>query len=169
MLDRAVTAYPDLPAASAMAPLTLGSVLTGAAREYGPSIGLEDIHVLRHAFRPGGHEEMQTPEDLDDPAKLLAYTRAQDFSSRRFIAEPPRYWVVFIADGSCRARLFGTFENHGELPVGRADTYRLFDLHPSSFLAPFAGRLVVEWDSPRAWQRRASSVADLPVLEWRNP
>ncbi len=47
----------------------------------------------------------------------------------------------------------------------RTETYSYFDLRPSSFLVSFAGRLVVEWESPRNWHRRTTSAANLPVLE----
>lgn len=73
--------------------------------------------------------------------------------------------MVLVADGQRRSRLFATYENHGELAGERTDTHRFFDLRPSSYLAPLAGRLVVDWTSPRNWHRRAVSAAGLAVLE----
>ncbi|MFH7322999.1 GIY-YIG nuclease family protein [Aeromicrobium sp. JJY06] len=144
--------------------LKLGHVLSSIGAEHDPPIDLEDIHVIRHSFKPGGHDGLQGPEDLT-PERVLAYTREQDLSTRRFPAEPPRYWVVLIADGKRRSRLYGTFENSGEVLSERTDTNRSFDLQPSEFLAPLRDRLVVEWSNPRNWHRRASSAAGLPVLE----
>ncbi|WP_415853878.1 hypothetical protein [Sinomonas sp. G460-2] len=156
-----------LEGAPTAAALTLGSLLEDHGKAHIPAIGVEDIHVIRHAYIPGGHEQIQAPEDLNDPNKILAYTREQSFSARRFISGPPRYWVIMIADGGHCSRLFGTYENLGQLPVQQGDRYRIFDLRPSDFLASLAGRLVVEWDAPRAGQRRATKVASLPVLEFR--
>ncbi|AMM31630.1 excinuclease ABC subunit C [Sinomonas atrocyanea] len=159
--------HPSLLGTPTTASLTLREVLTRMGSKHSPRIDLDDVHVLRHVYRPGGHEEMQKPEDLTDPEKLLAYTSSQHFSALKFTATPPTYWVIFIADGGRRARLFGTFENRGELPVQPGATRRFFDLRPSSFLAPLAGTLVIDWDNPRSWQRRADRVADRPVLEFR--
>jgi hypothetical protein len=146
--------------------VTLGSVLEEHGKAHSPAIVLEDIHVLRHTYVPGGHEQIQAPEDLNDADKLLAYTREQGFSAREFITDPPRYWVIMLADGGYRSRLWGAYENYGQLPMRQGDRYRLFDLRPN-FLAPLAGRLVVDWDAPRAKQRRATNVAHLPVREFR--
>ncbi len=144
--------------------LRLGHILMGVGAEHDPPIRLEEVRLIRHSFKPGDHVGLQGPEDLT-PERVLAYTRAQDISTRRFPADPGRYWVVLIADGQRRSRLFGAFENHGELVAERTDTDRYFDLRPSRFLASLADRLVVEWTSPRNWHRRATSAANLPVLE----
>ena len=73
--------------------------------------------------------------------------------------------MILIADGKRRSRLWGTFENHGEVIAERTQENRFFDLRMSDFLAPLTDRLVIEWDSPRNWHRRATSAANLPVLE----
>lgn len=70
-----------------------------------------------------------------------------------------------MADGQRRSRLYGTYENHGEVLAERTDTERYFDLRPSNFLQSLAGRLVIEWTSPRNWHRRAISASNFPVLE----
>jgi hypothetical protein len=72
---------------------------------------------------------------------------------------------VLIADGQRRSRLYATFENRGEVVAERTGTHRYWDLRPSSFLAPLVNRLVVEWGNPRIWHRRATTAANLPVLE----
>ncbi|MGX9901647.1 hypothetical protein ACW0JT_20415 [Arthrobacter sp. SA17] len=145
-------AFDDIPTetAEALEPipgLTLGHVLAGVGADKNPPIRLEEIHLIRHAFQPGKPEALQGPEDLT-PVRVLDYTRSQSISTRRFPADPARYWVILIADGQRRSRLFATFENHGEVLVERTDTNRYFDLHPSNFLAPLVSRLVVDWVSP---------------------
>jgi hypothetical protein len=144
--------------------LTLGHVLVGIGSEHHPLISLEDIRVIRHSFNTGEQESLRGPEDLTE-LRVREYTRSQDISTRRFPADPERYWVLFVADGRRRSRLWGTFENHGELGEARTATNRFFDLHPSDFLAALVDRLVVEWDTPRVWHRRAVSVSNMPVLE----
>lgn len=163
----------DVPAETAVsagpasrASLTLGHVLIGLGADYDPAVRLEDIHVIRHTFKPGDPGALGGPEDLTEE-RVLAYTREQDISPRRFPSNPPRYWVILVADGQRRSRLWSTFENHGEVAAERTETYRCFDLRPTGFLSPLNDRLVVEWDNPRSWHRSASSVsaARMPVLE----
>lgn len=144
--------------------LTLGHLLTGMGGEHDPVIGLENVLLIRHAFRPGDHGSLQGPEDLSEE-KVLAYTREQGLLPRQFPADPPRYWVILVADGQRRSRLWGVFENGGEVAAERTETARFFDLKRSEFLGPLNDRLVVDWNSPRNWQRRAASAANLPVLE----
>jgi len=144
--------------------LTVGHVLAGIGAEQTPPIGLNDIHLIRHSFKKGDANGLRGPEDLTEK-RVREYTCAQGISTRQFPAEPARYWVVLIADGQRRSRLYGTFENLGEVVAERTATYRYWDLRPSSFLAPLADRLVVEWGNPRVWHRRATNTAHLPVLE----
>jgi hypothetical protein len=125
---------------------------------------LEDIHLIRHSFRPGDRDGLQGPEDLTEE-RVREYTRSQGVAARQFPLDPGRYWVILIADGQRRSRLYGTFENCGEVIQERTATRRYWDLRPSSFLAPLVDRLVVEWANPRTWHRRATSAANLPVLE----
>lgn len=148
------------------ASLTLGHVLTGMGADYDPAIRLEDVHIIRHTFKPGDPGALRGPEDLTEE-RVLAYTREQDVSPRRFPLDPPRYWVLLVADGQRRSRLWGTFENHGEVAAERTEVNRFFDLRPTGFLAPLNDRLVVEWDNPRSWHRgaRSPSAARMPVLE----
>ncbi|ADU00379.1 GIY-YIG nuclease family protein [Mycolicibacterium gilvum] len=164
---RLVDEAADLDPEVALAPsafLTLGHVLTGIGAEQVPPIGLEEIHLIRHSFKTGDLNGLQGPEDLTEE-RVREYTRSQGISTRRFPADPARYWVVLIADGRRRSRLYGTFENFGEVVAERTSTHRFWDLRPCSFLAPLVGRLVVECGNPRTWHRRAASAAHLPVLE----
>lgn len=151
---------------SSRATLTLGHVLKGMAADYEPALRLEDIHVIRHTFKPSDPDALRGPQDLTQE-RVLAYTREQDLSPRRFPLSPGRYWVILVADGQRRSRLWGTFENNGEVTSERTETDRYFDLHLSEFLAPLNDRLVVEWDNPRSWHRSAGSVSAerMPVLE----
>lgn len=150
---------------SAESGLTLGHVLTGIGAEQVPPIRLEDIHLIRHSFKRGDPDALQGPEDLTEQ-RVFDYTRAQ---TRRFPTDPGRYWVILTADGHRRSRLYGTFENFGEVISERTATDRYFDLHPSRFLEPLVKRLVVEWGNPRIWHRRATSAANLPILEIADP
>ncbi|EGD41861.1 hypothetical protein NBCG_03836 [Nocardioidaceae bacterium Broad-1] len=151
-----MSVYPAYP--------TLGHVLESVGADHEPRIRLEDIRIIRHAFKPSDHAALRGPEDLTEE-RVLAYTREQEISTRRFPADPERYWVVLIADGQRRSRLFCVYENHGELVPERSETTRVFDLRRTDFLEPLTGRLVVEWSSPRNWHRHATSAATLPVLE----
>lgn len=144
--------------------LRLGHVVEGIGKDHDPPIRPEDVLVIRHVFKPSERTGLRGPEDLTEE-RVLAYTRSQSISPRSFPSHPPRYWVVLIADGQRRSRLYCTFVNFGEVTAERTDTNRFFDLRPSTFLAPLAGRLVVEWSNPRKWHRRATSAATLPVLE----
>lgn len=144
--------------------LTLGHVLTAIGAEHKPPIGLNDIRLIRHSFNTGEKLGLRGPEDLTED-KVREYTRLQGISPRQFPAEPERYWLVLVADGQRRSRLWGAFENHGEITAERTAEARFFDLHPSDLLKPLVNRLVVEWDTPRVWHRRAASAAGMPVLE----
>ncbi|WP_202979297.1 hypothetical protein [Arthrobacter sp. TS-15] len=109
-------------------------------------VRLEDVLLIRHAFRPGDPSALRGPEDLNEEL-VLAYTREQGLSPRQFPPDPPRYWVILVADGKRRSRLWGSFENHGEVMAERTGVNRFFDLRMSGFLAALTGRLVIEWDS----------------------
>lgn len=144
--------------------LTLGHVLAAMGSEHHPPIGLDDIRVIRHSFNTGEELGLRGREDLTEE-KIRRYTRFQGISPRQFPADPERYWVVLIADGKRRSRLWGAFENFGEIITERTAEARFFDLHRSDILEPLVNRLVVEWDTPRVWHRRAASAANMPVLE----
>lgn len=164
MADQDIPDLVDDAAPGRAAFLTLGHVLKAIGAEHDPPIGLDDIRVIRHSFNTGEQAGLRGPEDLTEE-RVLEYTRFQGASPRQFPADPERYWVVLIADGKRRSRLWGTFENHGEVVAERTETIRFFDLRRNDFLEPLMNRLVVEWDIPRVWHRRGASVANMPVLE----
>ena len=135
----------------AATPLTLGHILTALGGAHTEPIGLEDILVLRHTGR--------SPEDMA-PDRMLEYTRVQ--VPGIFAVKPRKYWVVLVSDGGQPSRLYGVFENGGEL--ARIDGGIHFDLRPSGFLSSLADRLVVEWKARRFFQYGESAAA-LSVLE----
>ena len=144
--------------------LTFGHVLTAIGTEHDPPITLDDIRVIRHSFNTGEETGLRGPEDLTED-RIRKYTRFQGVSPRQFPTQPERYWVVLIADGQRRSRLWGTFENFGEVASERTADLRYFDLRRAEFLEPLTNRLVVDWDVPRVWHRRAAKAATMPVLE----
>lgn len=152
----------DSPGAGAF--LTLGHVLAAIGAEHDPPIGLDDIRVIRHSFNTGEALGLRGPEDLTEE-KVREYTRFQGASPRQFPADPERYWVVLVADGKKRSLLWGAFENRGEIVAERTAEVRYFDLRRSDILKPLVNRLVIEWDTPRTWHRRATNAAHMPVLE----
>lgn len=156
----------EVVAPAAIMTLTLSHVLAGVGADRNPPVRLDDIHIIRHTFRPNDESALRGPEDLTEE-RVLVYTREQDVSPRRFPAVPPRYWVIFVADGKNRSRFWGTFENHGELETERTESCRFFDLHSTDFLAPLKDRLVIDWDNPRSWHRGAgsASAARMQVVE----
>ncbi|GAA3560483.1 GIY-YIG nuclease family protein [Microlunatus spumicola] len=139
--------------------LTLGHVLTAAG------LAASDVVALRHTYTDTG---LSSPEALT-AATVLEYTRWQP-AKNKLGAHPPRLWLVFMADGKRRSRLFTTYANHGEVPAERADETRLFDLRPTPTLSALAGRLVVEWSRDAVnWAKPGSSAATFPVVEIADP
>lgn len=47
--------------------------------------------------------------------KVLDYTRRQGINNK-LGQTPPRFWLIFMADGGRRSRLLTAYENHGEVP-----------------------------------------------------
>jgi hypothetical protein len=129
-----------------------------------PAVRLEDVHIIRHTFKPCGAAWAGRPDRAAGPR--IHQGTGHLAPSLPFVSSPI-LWVILIADGRRRSRLWGTFENHGEVAEERTEASRCFDLRPSGFLAPLTDRLVVEWDNPRSWHRSAGSVsaAGMPVVE----
>lgn len=154
----AVPASDSAVSTTSRASLTLGHVLAAIGSEQKPAVQLADILIIRHTFNSGDPGSLRGPEDLTEE-RVLAYTREQKF------ATAPRFWVIFVADGGKRSRLWGAYENHGELEP--TEMYNVFDLRRSDLFASLEDRLVIEWDSPIAWCRRADAAktSRMPVLE----
>ncbi|MGV9833049.1 GIY-YIG nuclease family protein [Nocardia niigatensis] len=140
--------------------LCLGHILAATG------IDLSDIAILRHTSNDDG---LASPVDLT-PEKVLGYTRRQLNKNSKLGKNPPRVWLVFIADGGRRSRLLAAYENHGAHPAEGTAAYRLFDLRSSDVLSALIHRLVIEW-SPDAvnWAKSATTAADFPVVEIADP
>jgi len=121
--------------------------------------------LLRHTFTKGG---LESPSDLTAD-KVMDYTRRQDINNK-LGRTPPRFWLIFIADGSRRSRFLTAYENHGEVPAELTETLRYFDLRPSEVLSSLVGRLVVEWShDPVNWAKTAATASTFPVIEIADP
>jgi len=130
-----------------------------------PCSKLSDVVLLRHTFTKGG---LESPSDLTAD-KVMDYTRRQDINNK-LGRTPPRFWLIFIADGSRRSRFLTAYENHGEVPAELTETLRYFDLRPSEVLSSLVGRLVVEWShDPVNWAKTAATASTFPVIEIADP
>lgn len=131
--------------------LTLGPILLDAG------IDLADAIVIRHAYttEPDGIHSDSTDDEI------LAYTRAQSASTRKFLAVPPKLWIVFIREGGSEARLWSVVENRGE--VSNDGVRRAFDVVQTDHMAKLRNRLVVGWRSPRTWWMRGVTAESYPV------
>ncbi len=139
-------------------PLTLDPILRSAG------IAPDSAQVIRHAYVKE-HEDTGSSgihaDSTDD--EIMAYTASQSSNTRKFPADPPRYWIVFIPDGGDRARLWSVVENRGE--ISNDGERRIFDLEISAHLADLRNRLVIGWRSPRTWRLTGPTAAGYPVLE----
>ncbi|MDN4491050.1 GIY-YIG nuclease family protein [Demequina sp. SYSU T00068] len=153
---------PELPEnASWRGRLNLRAILVAAGIK-----NLDEVLVIRHTFKEAG---LLSPADAT-PEKVLAYTREQVIGAGKFPKEPPRWWLVFIADGRRRSRLFGAYENLGEAEAERTETLRFYDLVESDLLDALDGRLVIEWSADGInWAKRGAVAADFPVVEISDP
>lgn len=139
--------------------LRLGHVLAATG------IDLTDVVLLRHTLTPDG---LRTADDLSQ-SKVLDYTRRQVVDNK-LGKQPPRYWLVFMADGGRRSRLLVAYKNHGEVVAERDGPSRYFDLQPVELLSSLIGRLVIEWSKDTVnWAKTATSAAAFPVVEIADP
>lgn len=138
--------------------LTLGPILLDGGLD--PS----EVLVIRHTFatEPPGSGVVGIHADSTDE-EILEYTRTQSISTALFPVTPARYWVVFIAEGGDRARLWSVVENRGE--VGRNEKVRWFDVARTAHLVELHDRLVLGWRSPRTWRIHGTTAAPYPVME----
>lgn len=138
--------------------LTLGHILAATG------IALNDVVVLRHTYIADG----LAVGDLT-PANVLEYTRKQGLNNK-LGRTPPRYWLIFMADGGRRSRLLVAYENHGEVPTERTAEHRFFDLRPSEMLASLVDRLVVEWSRDAVnWAKVGVTASAFTVVEIADP
>lgn len=119
-----------------------------------------DAIVIRHAYVPlHGDTGFRGIHPQSTHAEIFAYTRNQGVAG--FTAIPPRYWLVFIKEGSGEARLWSVLENRGE--VSNDGVRREFDLIETNAMADMHGRLVIGWNAPRSWWMRAKTAGAYPV------
>ncbi|WP_119697585.1 GIY-YIG nuclease family protein [Microbacterium halotolerans] len=138
--------------------LTLDPILRSAG------IDPTDIQAIRHAFVERHEDTGESGIHLDSTDdEVLAYTANQSASTRKFPADPPRFWLVFIREGGDRARLWSVVENRGE--TSSDGLRRTFDLEISDHLADLRNRLVIGWRSPRARRLNGPTAARYPVVE----
>ncbi|KQV76999.1 hypothetical protein ASC61_01935 [Aeromicrobium sp. Root344] len=144
--------------------LSLGHILETA--------GLTDfteVLAIRHTSLSHGIPDV----NHTTPAAVLTYTRDQDADPRVFPVNPPKIWLVFMADGTHdgahRARFYGAYENSGEALDERTETNRRFDLSAMPLLEALQNRLVVDWTTPIRWHRRGVLAAEFRVLEIADP
>lgn len=142
--------------------LTLADLLTASGVNPGP-----DLAIIRHAYRADG---LRDAADAT-AARVLEYTRVQEaMPGKARAAFAATKWLIFIADGGRRARLFAAYENLGEVPDERTEQLRSFDLRESDVLASLRGRLVIDWGrGALAWVRSGDTAASFPVIEIADP
>ncbi|WP_109506829.1 GIY-YIG nuclease family protein [Nocardioides speluncae] len=137
---------------------TLGDALTKAG------LPLAETMVIRHAYVKV-HKDGFPGINADSTFhQILTYTSTQSRDTKIFKKEPGRYWVVFLPDLGTRARLWAVVENLGEIP--NSGPVREFELRvlPGA-LSDLAGRLVIQWASPRAWWVNGTTGQRYPVME----
>lgn len=144
--------------------LTFGHVLQAAG------INPTDVVVLRHTYTSQG---IRGPEDLT-AARVLEYTRWQPVGNK-LGPNPPRLWVIVVADGQRRSRLLTVYDNYGEVLArrrgpGQPQESRLFDLRPTEALSALVGRLVVDWSRDAVnWAKTGAQAGSFPVVEIADP
>lgn len=127
---------------------------------------LSDVLVIRHTYR---EDAIRTPADVN-PQSVYDFTRGQSVSTNIFPKDPPRLWLVFMADGGLRARFYTAYVNHGEDLAARTDEYREYSIEESPVLSALAGRLVIEWSKDAVrWAKRGHPAAQFRVVEIADP
>ncbi|MBY6061014.1 GIY-YIG nuclease family protein [Microbacterium esteraromaticum] len=134
--------------------LTLGPILADAGIDPAEAIAIRHAYVKEHEDGSRGIHADSTD------AEILNYTRGFG-ANGSFPAAPPRYWVVFIKEGSNQARLWSVIENRGELE--NDSVLRTFDISATEHMAELRKRLVIGWRSPRTWWMRGTTAASYPV------
>ena len=127
-----------------------------------------EVIAIRHTVRPTDEESLR---DLS-PEGILAYTRVQTVKSNIFPKEPPRSWLVFLAEGArgTRSRFYCAYENRGEVLAERTAELRAYDLVPSILLEKQRSRLLVDWGAGAIrWAKRGTKATSLPVVEIADP
>lgn len=135
--------------------LTLGPILSSAGID--PSEAL----VIRHAFVPEHEDGTLGIHAGSSDGEILEYTGRQSADRKRFPAEPPPIWIVFIREGGNGARLWSVVDSRGD--TANDGKLRFFDLSRSERMADLRDRLVIDWASPRRWWIYGRTAAHYPV------
>lgn len=134
---------------------TLGDVLTGA------QLRPDDVLVIRHTEKKDGLRDFNAVT----PDQVRRYTRGQLLKRGKFPADPPRWWLVFLAEPGLRARLYTVYDNAGEARAERTAIDRFYDLRDTGILAELRGRLVIQWTRDAInWAKRGPVAWSLPVV-----
>lgn len=158
---------------------TLAAMETEAFASGSPQLGdllrtagfadMNEVLAIRHTNTSTGLRDVSTVT----PSEVLAYTRHQDISYKTFPKVPPRFWLVFMADGSYkgvnRSRLYGMYENKGEVLEERTARNRNFDITLTPALGALKNRLVIDWTTPIKWHRQGALAAKFEVVEIADP
>lgn len=137
---------------------TLGDALAKAG------VPLAETMVIRHAYLKVHKDGVPGINGDSTFDQILTFTSTQSRDAKVFKKNPARYWVVFLPELGTRARLWAVVENLGE--ITNDGPLRKFELQmrPEA-LSDLAGRLVVQWASPRAWWVNGTTAQKYPVLE----
>lgn len=146
------------PALLVPSTFTLGDALANA------QLPPDEVMVIRHAYVKIHKDGLPGINADSTSDQILAYTSTQSRDTKVFKKDPARYWIVFLPELGTRARLWGVVENLGEIPNdGPVREFKLRVL-PGA-LADLAGRLVIQWASPRAWWVNGMTGQRYPVVE----
>lgn len=145
--------------------LTLGHILDAAR------IAPEDVLVIRHTYKEDGLRNVGSLT----PDAVQTYTRGQLVKPGKFPQNPPRWWLVFMAESGRRSRPYTVYENAGEVAAERTAIDRFYDLRETDVLTSLRRRLLIEWTKdtinwaklgPRAWSLPVLEIADPTVVEF---
>jgi hypothetical protein len=117
--------------------LSFETILNNAGIDPSESLVIRHVFIKEHEDSSPGLSPNSTYE------RIMEYTTNQSLNTRSFPAKPPRFWIVFIAEGSNRARLWSVVENHGL--VSSDEHRRIFNLTASDAMADLNNRLVIGW------------------------
>lgn len=135
---------------------TLAHVLEAA------SIPLEQTLIIRHTYNKDG---LRSVRELT-PELVRSYTRGQLREGGKFPADPPRWWVVFVKEPACKARLYTVYDNAGEIAAERTPVDRFYDLRDTDLLRKLRGKLLIQWtNDPINWAKSGATAWSFPVLE----
>lgn len=152
--DQQGSCRPALPSSTSRA--TLADVLHDAG------LNPLDVLLIRHTYKADG---LKSPKALT-PELVRSYTRGQLVKPGKFPQTPPRWWVVMIADGGQRSRLYTVYENLGEVRAERTSIDRFYDIHETDLMADVRGRLVIEWPRDMInWAKSGSQADRMPIVE----